>query len=154
MILWSGRQNEETGKSVQKFLSQKHSFTCWEHYVYLDLKTLHCCSWMEYFSIRQCAVSIHEQCMWLLKCYIFQPKDLVAWSGGMPIQSLDFFFWTHLKVCSLHHVTKNCEGIAKQHRAWMWQITEHKLWYVQAAVTSHVIRCHKLGGPTILKMLR
>ena len=71
-------------------------------------------------------VSIHEHYAWLLKCHIFQPKGQVACSGGMPIQSLDFyassiFFWTHLKRCCLHHLTKDCEGISKQHTAWVWQ---------------------------------
>jgi len=34
------------------------------------------------------------------------------------------------------------------------KIAEHTLWYVQAAVTGHVIKCHKLGGPTILELLQ
>jgi hypothetical protein len=48
----------------------------------------------------------------------------VAWSGAMPMQSLDFyasrlFFWMHLKVCCLHHLTKDFEGIAKQDKVLM-----------------------------------
>jgi hypothetical protein len=34
------------------------------------------------------------------------------------------------------------------------KITEQKLWYVQAAVTGHVIKFYNLGGPTILKLLQ
>jgi len=34
------------------------------------------------------------------------------------------------------------------------KITERKLRYVQAAITGHVIKCHKIGRPTILKLFQ
>ena len=95
-------------------------------------------------SVRQCTVSIHEHHVWLFKCYIFQPKGQVTCSGGMPIQSLDFyasriFFWTHLKRCCLHHLTKDCEGLAKQHTVWVWQ----NCWkHVMVCASSCYRPCH------------
>ena len=153
-----GRQENQSLNFYQTWY-EKHIFTCCEHYVRSALKTFHWCSWTEFFPVRQCTSSIHEYCAWLLTWYIFKPKDQVAWSGGIPMQSLDIyvsrlFFWTHLMVCCLHHLTKEWGNCTTKIQPECDKITEHILWYVQAAVAGHVIKCYNLSGSTVLKLLQ
>jgi hypothetical protein len=160
MTLWSGWQNVETEQSVCSFITvwyEKLIFTCWEHYVrvYSDLKTFHC-PWTGYFSISSQFMNIvldflnviffnqRNRCLCLVerKCshWTFMPLDF---SSGPMWKSAVYIAWSRIVRALQHKIEPECD-----------KITVHKLWYVQAAVKSYVIKCHKLGGPTVLKLLQ
>jgi hypothetical protein len=125
-------------------------------YKYSDLKTFHWCSWTEYFSVRPQFMNIVHDFLNIIifnqrtrfhglverKCshWTFMPLDF---SSGPTWKSAVYITWSRIVRALQNKIQPQCD-----------KITVDMLWYVQADVKSYVIKCHKLGGPTILKLLQ
>jgi len=71
--------------------------------------------------------------------WTFMPLDF---SSGPTWKSTVYITWQRIVRELQNKIQPECD-----------KITEHKLWCVQTAVTGHIIKCHKFGGPKILELL-